>query len=125
MPTVVDRVIQHALAPVLGPLCAPACAASSFGLRPGRSAHHAVKQRQRYLQRGSKGAVDMDRAPFFDRVNPDALLARGARKVRAKVGLRLRGKSLRAGVVGGAGLQPTATGVPQGAPLSPLLSNLL
>jgi RNA-directed DNA polymerase len=125
IPTVVDRVIQQASAQVLGPLFAPDFSASSFGFRPGRSAHHAVKQIQSYIKTGSKIAVDMDLAKFLDRVNHDALMARVARKVRDKAVLRWIGKYLRAGVLVGEDLQPTATGVPQGSPLSPLLSNLM
>jgi RNA-directed DNA polymerase len=124
IPTVMDRVIQQAMAQVLSPLFDPDFAASSFGFRPNRSAHQAVKQIQGYLKRGSKIAVDMDLAKFFDRVNPDALRARVARKVRDKALLRLMGKYLRAGVVVGEDLQPTETSVPQGSPLSPLLSTL-
>jgi RNA-directed DNA polymerase len=125
IPTVVDRVIQQAMAQVLGPLFDPDFSASSFGFRPGRSAHHAIKQIQSYIQAGSRVAVDMDLAKFFDRVNHDALMARVARKVRDKALLRLIGKYLRAGVLVGEGLQPTETGVPQGSPLSPLLSNIM
>jgi len=77
-------VIQQALAQVLGPLFDPDFSASSFGFRPGRSAHHAVKQIQSYIKAGSKVAVDLDLAKFFDRVNHDALMARVARKVRDK-----------------------------------------
>ena len=125
IPTVVDRVIQQAIAQVLGPLFDPEFSASSFGFRPGRSAHQAVKQIQSYIKAGSKVAVDLDLAKFFDRVNHDALMARVARKVRDKALLRLIGKYLRAGVLVGEGLQPTETGVPQGSPLSPLLSNVM
>ena len=125
IPTVVDRVIQQAMAQVLGPLFDPDFSASSFGFRPGRSAHQAVKQIQSYIKRGSKVAVDMDLAKFFDRVNHDALMARVARKVRDKTLLRLIGKYLRAGVLVGESLQPTEEGVPQGSPLSPLLSNVM
>ena len=125
IPTVVDRVIQQAIAQVLGPLFDPEFSASSFGFRPGRSAHHAVKQIQSYIKAGAKVAVDLDLAKFFDRVNHDALMARVARKVRDKALLRLIGKYLRAGVLVGEGLQPTETGVPQGSPLSPLLSNVM
>jgi RNA-directed DNA polymerase len=125
IPTVVERVIQQAMAQVLGPIFDPGFSASSFGFRPGRSAHHAVKQIQSYIKRGYKVAVDMDLAKFFDRVNHDALMARVVRKVRDKALLRLIGKYLRAGVLVGEGLQPTATGVPQGSPLSPLLSNIM
>jgi RNA-directed DNA polymerase len=125
IPTVVDRIIQQAIAQVLGPLFDPDFSASSFGFRPGRSAHHAVKQIQSYIKAGFKVAVDMDLATFFDRVNHDALMARVARKVRDKAVLRLIGKYLRAGVLVGESLQPTETGVPQGSPLSPLLSNIM
>jgi RNA-directed DNA polymerase len=125
IPTVVDRVLQQASAQVLGPIFDPDFSASSFGFRPGRSAHQAVKPIQGYIQAGSKVAVDMDLAKFFDRVNHDALRARVARKVRDKAVLRWIGKYLRAGVLVGARLQPTETGVPQGSPLSPLLSNVM
>jgi RNA-directed DNA polymerase len=125
IPTVVDRVIQQAIAQVLGPIVDPGFSASSFGFRPGRSAHQAVKQIQSYIKRGYKVAVDIDLAKFFDRVNHDALMARVARKVRDKALLRLIGKYLRAGVLVGESLQPTEEGVPQGSPLSPLLSNVM
>jgi RNA-directed DNA polymerase len=92
IPTIVDRVIQQAMAQVLGPIFDPGFSASSFGFRPRRSAHHAVNQIQRYIKRGYKVAVDLDLAKFFDRVNHDALMARVARKVRDKALLRLIGK---------------------------------
>ena len=120
IPTVVDRVIQQAIAQVLGPIFDPEFSASSFGVRPGRSAHQAVKQIQAYIKAGDKVAVDLDLAKYFDRVNHDALMARVARKVRDKALLRLMGKYLRAGVLVGESLQPTAEGVPQGSPLTPL-----
>jgi RNA-directed DNA polymerase len=125
IPTVVDRVIQQAIAQVLGPIFDPEFSASSFGFRPGRSAHQAVKQIQGYLKAGYRVAVDVDLAKFFDRVNHDALMARVARKVRDEALLRLIGKYLRAGVLVGESLQPTKEGVPQGSPLSPLLSNIM
>ena len=90
IPTVVDRVIQQAMAPVLGPLFDPEFSASSFGFRPGRSAHQAVKPIQGYLKAGYRVAVEVDLAKFFDRVNHDALMARVARKVRDKALLRKR-----------------------------------
>jgi RNA-directed DNA polymerase len=121
----VDQIIQQAIAQVLGPIFDPEFSASSFGFRPGRSAHHAIKQIQRYIKARYRVAVDLDLAKFFDRVSHDALMARVARKVRDKAVLRLIGKYLRAGVLVGEDLQPTETGVPQGSPLSPLLSNVL
>jgi RNA-directed DNA polymerase len=125
IPTVVDRVIEQAIAQVLGPIFEPGFSASSFGFRPRRSAHQAVKQIQGYIKAGYKVGVDLDLAKFFDRANHDALMARVARKVGDKALLRLIGKYLRAGVLVGECLEPTATGVPQGSPLSPLLSNIL
>jgi RNA-directed DNA polymerase len=125
IPRVVARLIQQALAHVLGPLFEPGFSAASFGFRPRRSAHQAVKQIQSYSKRGYKVAVDRDLAKFFDRVNPDALMARVTRKVRDKAVLGLMGKYLRAGALIGESLQPTADGVPQGSPLSPLLSNVM
>jgi RNA-directed DNA polymerase len=125
IPTVVDRVIEQAMAQVLGPIFDPGFSASSFGFRPRRSAHHAVTQIQGYIKAGYRVAVDLDLAKFFDRVNHDALMVRVARKVRDKAVLRLIGKYLRAGVLVGESLQPTEEGVPQGSPLSPLLSNVM
>src|SRR5215471_16000358 len=125
IPCVVDRVIQQAIAQGLGPLFDPGFSASSFGFRPGRSAHQAVKQIQSYIKAGYKVGVDLDLAKFFDRANHDALMARVARKVGDKALLRLIGRYLRAGVLVGGYVEPTATGVPQGSPLSPLLSNVM
>ena len=113
------------MAQVLGPIFDPGFSASSFGFRPGRSAPQAVKQIQGYIRTGYRVAVDLDLAKFFDRVNHDALMARVARRVQDKAVLRLIGKYLRAGVLVGEDLQPTATGVPHGSPLSPLVSNIL
>jgi RNA-directed DNA polymerase len=125
IPIVVDRVIQQAMAQVVGPIFDPGFSVFSFGFRPGRSAHQAVKQIQSYSKRGYKVGVDLDLAKFFDRANHDALMARVARKVRDKALLRLIGKYLRSGVLVGERVEPTATGVPQGSPLSPLLSKIL
>jgi len=125
IPTVVDRVIQQAIAQVLGAIFDPEFSVSSFGFRPGHSAHQAVKQIQAYIKAGYRVAVELDLTKFFDRVSHDALMARVARKVRDKALLRLIGKYLRAGVLVGESLQPTKEGVPQGSPLSPLLSNVM
>jgi RNA-directed DNA polymerase len=124
MPTVGDRRIPQALAQVLGPLFAPGFSTSSGGVRPGRAAHQAGKQIQGDIQAGYRGAVALDRAKSFDRVNHDARMARVARKVRDKALLRVIGQYRRAGGLVGESLQPTAEGVPQGAPLSPLWSNV-
>jgi RNA-directed DNA polymerase len=109
----------------LGPIFDPGFSESSFGFRPGRSAHNAVRQVREYIRKGYRVAVDMDLSKFFDTVNHDALMLRVARKIRDKRVLRLIGKYLRAGVVVKGRLQKTPKGVPQGGPLSPLLANIL
>lgn len=125
IPTVMDRLIQQSLLQVLGPMLDPLFSESSFGFRPGRSAHGAVKQIQRYISKGYKMAVDLDLARFFDRVHHDLLMTRLARRVRDKRVLALVGRFLRAGVLVDGDFEPTEAGVPQGGPLSPLLANVL
>jgi RNA-directed DNA polymerase len=125
IPSVVDRVIQQAIGQVLTPIFDPGFSESSFGFRPGRSAHGAVRQVQRYIGEGYRFAVDLDLEKFFDRVNHDVLMARVARKVRDKCLLGLIGRYLRAGVLVGDIIQATELGTPQGGPLSPLLANIL
>jgi RNA-directed DNA polymerase len=125
IPRILDRLIQQAIAQVLGPIFDPTFSESSFGFRPGRSAHDAVYQARRYIQQGYTIAVDMDLSKFFDTVQHDVLMHRLSRKVRDKRVLRLIGKYLRAGVMVKGRLQETPVGVPQGGPLSPLLSNIV
>ena len=125
IPTVLDRLIQQAIAQVLGLIFDPTFSASSFGYRPGRSAHQAIYQLRQYIQEGYRVAVDMDLSKFFDTVNHDVLMHRVAKRVHDKRVLRLIGKYLRAGVVIQGRLQGTREGVPQGGPLSPLLSNIV
>jgi RNA-directed DNA polymerase len=125
IPTVQDRLIQQAMAQVLTPIFDPGFSEFSYGFRPGRSAHDAVRQLREYIRQGYRIAVDMDLSRFFDTVSHDVLMHRVARKVRDKRVLRLIGKYLRAGVEVNGRLQPTRRGVPQGGPLSPLLANIL
>ena len=125
IPTVLDRVIQQAIYQVLMPIFEPLFSDSSFGFRPGCSAHDAVYQVQGYIAEGYKTAVDMDLSKFFDKVNHDVLMNRLFRHVGDKQVLRLIGKYLRAGVMVDGRLQATNKGVPQGGPLSPLLANVL
>ena len=125
IPRVTDRVIQQAIAQVLTPIFEPVFSESSFGFRPGRSAHGALRQVQGHIKAGSRIAVDLDLAKFFDNVQHDALMARVARKVRDKRLLALIGRYLRAGVLVGETIQATELGTPQGGPLSPLLANIL
>jgi len=125
IPNVVDRVIQQAIAQVMTPIFDPQFSESSFGFRPKRSAHGAVKQVQAYLKAGYRIAVDLDLAKFFDNVRHDILMARVARGVGDKRLLALIGRYLRAGVRIGERFEPSEVGTPQGGPLSPLLANIL
>jgi RNA-directed DNA polymerase len=125
IPTVSDRVIQQAIAQVLVPIFDPYFSESSFGFRPGRSAHQAVRKVVDLIGKGYRYAVDIDLAKFFDTVDHDVLMHRISRRVKDKGILKLIGKYLRAGVVVNGRLNKTSKGVPQGGPLSPLLSNIL
>jgi RNA-directed DNA polymerase len=125
IPTVLDRLIQQAVLQVLSPMFDPSFSESSFGYRPGRSAHGAVKQVERHIGRGHRIAVDMDLSKFFDRVQHDVLMTRVARRVRDRRVLGLIGRYLRADVMVDGILQPVEIGTPQGGPLSPLLANIL
>jgi RNA-directed DNA polymerase len=125
IPTVLDRVIEQAINQVLMPVFDPEFSESSYGFRPGRSAHDAVRRVRAILDEGYTWVVDIDLAKFFDRVNHDVLMSRVARKVKDKRVLRLIGRYLRAGVEVDGTIQPTTEGVPQGGPLSPLLANIV
>ena len=126
VPTILDRVIQQALAQVLSPIFDPGFSEASFGFRPKRSAHGAIKRIHDYVKAGYRYAVDIDIEKFFDNVNHDILMHYISQKVRDKTLLKLIGRYLRAGVreKNGSTL-PTTVGTPQGGPLSPLMSNIL
>ena len=126
VPTVLDRVIQQAIAQVLGPLFEVDFSESSFGFRPGRRAKTAVERISTAAGQGYKWGVDCDLKSYFDTVNHDLLMHWLSRKVRDKMVLRLIGKYLRAGVRHEDGsTEETSQGVPQGGPLSPLLANIM
>jgi RNA-directed DNA polymerase len=125
IPNVVDRLIQQAILQILTPWFDPEFSQSSYGFRPNRSAHGAVKQVQRTIRQGNQHIVNIDLSKFFDRVQHDVLMNRLARKVRDKRLLKLIGRFLRAGVLVEGAVQPTEQGTPQGGPLSPFLSNIL
>ena len=124
IPTVLDRWIQQMLLQTLQPIFDPTFEARSFGFRPGKSAHDAVRAAQSYVQEGKDWVVDMDITKFFDRVNHDILMTRIGQTIRDKRVLGLIGRYLRAGVMIQGVVQGSEEGTPQGGPLSPLLANI-
>jgi RNA-directed DNA polymerase len=125
IPTLTDRLIQQALHQVLQPIFEVEFSRSSYGFRPGRNAHQAVKAAQRYVAEGRRVVVDMDLEKFFDRVNHDILMGKLAEKVGDAGVLKLIRRYLEAGMMAGGVVSPRTQGTPQGGPLSPLLSNIL
>jgi RNA-directed DNA polymerase len=125
VPTVVDRLVQQAILQVLEPILDPTFSDSSFGFRPGRSAHMGLAQAQRYVADGRGIVVDIDLEKFFDRVNHDVLMARLARRIGDKRLLKIVRRFLEAGMMQGGVSIERHEGTPQGGPLSPLLANLL
>lgn len=125
IPTVLDRVIQQAITQVLSEIIDPTFSNNSFGFRPRRSAHDAVKQVQGIIKRKRNIAVDVDLSKFFDRVNHDLLMRNLKRHINDKHLLTLIGRYLRAGILDNGKLLKSTEGVPQGGPLSPLLSNIM
>jgi RNA-directed DNA polymerase len=125
IPTVLDRFIQQAILQVLQPIFDPTFSEYSYGFRPGRRAHDAVCQAQRYVQSGRRWVVDVDLEKFFDRVNHDVLMARLAKRVEDKRLLRVIRRYLEAGIMADGVVVERHEGTPQGGPLSPLLANVL
>ncbi len=125
IPTVMDRFVQQAVMQVLQKQWDQTFSDSSFGFRPGRSAHQAVAQSQQSIAAGYSWVVDLDLEKFFDRVNHDKLMGQIAKRVRDKRLLKLIRAFLNAGVMENGLVSPSVEGTPQGGPLSPLLSNLV
>ncbi len=126
IPNVVDRVVQEAVRLVLEPVYEPTFHAQSHGFRPDRSCHTAIAQARRYVEDGYEWVVDLDLEKFFDRVNHQRLMARLAQRVGDRRLLEVVGRMLKAQVVMPDGVVvSTEEGVPQGGPLSPLLSNIV
>lgn len=125
IPTVVDRVIQQAIAQTLSPLFEKQFSATSYGFRPKRSAHQALRKCQEFIDEGYIYAIDMDLEKFFDTVNQSKLVEVLSRTIKDGRVISLIHKYLRAGVVVQNKFEETEVGVPQGGPLSPLLSNIM
>jgi RNA-directed DNA polymerase len=125
IPTVLDRFIQQTVMLVLQRRWDRTFSDDSYGFRPGRSAHQAVEQAQRYIAAGIRWVVDLDLEKFFDRVNHDKLMAKIAERIDDQRLLKLIRAFLRAGVMEGGLVSPVDEGTPQGGPLSPLLSNIV
>jgi group II intron reverse transcriptase/maturase len=125
IPTALDRFIQQALLQVLQPQFDPTFSEHSYGFRPGRRAHDAVCQAQKYIQEGRRWVVDVDLEKFFDRVNHDVLMGRLAHRIADTRVLGLIRRYLEAGVMANGVVTERQEGTPQGGPLSPLLANVL
>lgn len=125
IPTVTDRLIQQAIAQVLSNVYDPTFSEHSYGFRPNRSAHDAVRKAKGYIKDGYRWVVDMDLEKFFDKVNHDRLMSTLARRIKDKPLLKLIRKYLQAGVMINGVVSSTEEGTPQGGPLSPLLSNIV
>lgn len=125
IPTVTDRFIQQAIAQVLSPIFEPTFSEHSYGFRPKRSTHDAVRQAKEYVREGYRWVVDLDLEKFFDRVNHDRLMAKIAQRISDKALLKLIRKYLQSGVMINGVVVETEEGTPQGGPLSPLLSNIV
>ena len=124
IPTAVDRVVQQATAQVLSQIYYESFSDNSYGFRPKRSAHDAIDKVLNYLNEGCEWVIDLDIEKYFDTVNHDKLISILREKVNDKTTLHLIRSFLRAGVMEKGLTSPTEIGVPQGGPLSPILSNI-
>jgi RNA-directed DNA polymerase len=125
IPTALDRFVQQLILQVLQPRFDPTFSEHSHGFRPGRRAHDAVCEAQRYIQDGRRWVVDVDLEKFFDRVNHDVLMGRLAVRIADVRMLKLIRRYLAAGVMANGVVVERYEGTPQGGPLSPLLANVL
>jgi RNA-directed DNA polymerase len=124
IPIVVDRLIQQAISQVLTRIFDKTFSESSYGFRPNRSAHNAIKQAKTYINEGYKYVVDIDLSKYFDTVNHDKLMFLLTKEIKDSRVLRLIRKFLKGGIVKNGTLEPTTVGVPQWSPLSPILANI-
>ncbi|WP_373665364.1 hypothetical protein SPSIL_053970 [Sporomusa silvacetica DSM 10669] len=124
IPTVLDRLVQQAIAQVLQPIFEKIFSENSYGFRPGRNAHQAIKQAEAYYEEGYTKIVDLDLAQYFDTVNHDILINMLREEIQDERVISLIRKYLKSGVMEGGIVSPTSAGTPQGGNLSPLLSNI-
>ncbi len=125
IPSALDRFIQQSILQVLQPMFDPTFSEHSHGFRPGRRAHDAVCEAQRYIQEGRRVVVDVDLEKFFDRVSHDVLMGRLVKRIGDKRMLGLIRRYLTAGIMANGVVMERYEGTPQGGPLSPLLANVL
>ncbi len=125
IPTVIDRLVQQAIAQVISPYFEEIFSENSYGFRKGKSCHDALLKAKSYIEEGYEWVVDIDLEKFFDRVNHDMLMARVARVIKDKRVLKLIRKYLNSGVLINGVIVINEEGTPQGGPLSPLLSNIM
>lgn len=125
IPTVKDRLVQQAISQVLSKRYDPIFSDHSYGFRPQRNAHQALRKAGKYVAEGKDWVIDIDLAKFFDEVNHDRLRWQLSTRIGDKRVLKLIGKFLRAGMLSGGMTNQRMKGTPQGSPLSPLLSNIV
>lgn len=125
IPTVTDRLIQQAIAQELSKIYDKEFSAYSYGFRPGRSAHQAVKQAESYINEGNVYVVEIDLEKFFDKVNHDRLMQHLSQRIEDKRLLKLIRRYLTKGIMADGVISKRTEGTPQGSPLSPLLSNIV
>ena len=125
VPTVIDRLIQQSIHQVLSPVFDIEFSKYSYGFRKGRSAHQAIHQAQRFINEGYQDIIDLDLKSFFDVVNQDYLMSLLYRKIKDKMLLKLIRRYLQSDIMLGGLTQQREEGIPQGSPLSPLLSNII
>lgn len=125
IPTVTDRFIQQAITQILTPIFDPAFSTQSYGFRPNKRGHDAVKQAKRYIEDGYRWVVDIDLEKFFDKVNHDRLMRILSKRIQDRTLLSLIRKYLQSGIMIQGVVTQSEEGTPQGGPLSPLLSNIV
>ena len=125
IPTVIDRLLQQAIAQVLTQVYDPTFSNQSYGFRPNKRGHDAVRQARKYIKEGKRWVVDMDLEKFFDKVNHDRLMQKLSKRIKDRRVLQLIRRYLQSGVMEQGLVKPNTEGTPQGGPLSPLLSNIV